>query len=456
MADRLKRLERELGLSAGPAPFALESRTICRRVEKILTAQKKERKRFRMFKLRLVAAATAAIMALGGTALGAGSRIAEMLQNALGPFAPYAQRQEGTVESEGIRVRVLSALTADQTVRVYLEVTDLTGDRLADAGFGGGISLALEGENAYVDSCRLVSYDPESRTALVCLEKNAEVPIPDGAVGEAVLSSIQTGFFRFRGERLPLDRIPTDLLDCQTLPTGETVLVPGQAPLELAEGKGVSVSSLGFAGDGRLHCLTQFPAGAMDDGHAICSAYQKEGDNVLFGTDSHMVRFVQGDTVYCDWSVKASPADRDSLGALVGPYGVYRTGETLKGPWKLPIRVAGAEVAVSPLAGTIDHNTLKELRLSPLGAVVVSSSDDLTMIGGYPLTVFLSDGSRFRALPGIASARREEDNRAAWSFERPVEVKDITGIAVGAWMIPVEQGTAGQGYWLSGVPEVSG
>ena len=81
-------------------------------------------------KIRLAAVLTAACVALTGTALAAGPTL---LQAALGAFAPYAQSQEGVVEVEGIRVKVLSALTDDLCAKVYLEVTDLTGDRLEKA-----------------------------------------------------------------------------------------------------------------------------------------------------------------------------------------------------------------------------------------------------------------------------------------------------------------------------------
>ena len=42
---------------------------------------------------------------------------------------------------------------------------------------------------------------------------------------------------------------------------------------------------------------------------------------------------------------------------------------------------------------------------------------------------------------------------ARWEFDRPIEVNDITGVALGCWMIPVENGVAGEGYWLPSLPE---
>ena len=46
MADRLKRLERELGLAAAPSPFAIDPKTICRRVETTLSAEVTDRTRY--------------------------------------------------------------------------------------------------------------------------------------------------------------------------------------------------------------------------------------------------------------------------------------------------------------------------------------------------------------------------------------------------------------------------
>ena len=55
MADRLKHLERELGLAAAPSPFAIDPKTICRRVETTLSAEETERKQYMKHKIRLAA-----------------------------------------------------------------------------------------------------------------------------------------------------------------------------------------------------------------------------------------------------------------------------------------------------------------------------------------------------------------------------------------------------------------
>lgn len=453
MADRLKKLERELGLAATPSPFATDPKSICRRVETILSAEETERKRYMKHKIRLAAALTAAVLALTGTAMAAGPTL---LQAALGAFAPYAQSQKGTVEAEGIQVKVLSALTDDLCAKVYLEVTDLTGDRLKKADISGRLDLTLEGETSGSTGCRILEYDPETKTALVCVERNAGVFLQGEMESTVILSNLQPEYHRFSSEPLPVEAIPDRLLDTRRLDTGESVLVPGQNPLELAEGDGVAISSMGFGDDGRLHFLSVFPQGARDNSVAILTVYSKtpsEKGGTFFQEDFQDVRFVEDGRLYYDFSLSATLADRENIERITGIYGIYITSEPVKATWKLPVTLRPVETVTSPLSGLIDHNVLRELRLSPLSVVLVSSSPDWTQIGGYPLTVFLSDGTTFHPESGILSHQMDGPNMARWEFDRPMEIKNITGVALGCWMIPVENGVAGEGYWLPALPQ---
>lgn len=453
MADRLKRLERELGLATAPSPFDMDPKIIRHRVEATLSAEERERKCYMRHKIRLAAVFTAAAVALTGTALAAGPTL---LQAALGAFAPYAQSQEGVAEAEGIRVKVLSALTDDLCAKVYLEVTDLTGDRLEKAEISGKLGLRLEGETSWSEGCRIVDYDPDTKTALVCVERNAGVFLREEMESTVILSGLQPEYHRFSSEPLPVEAIPDRLLRTRQLNTGESVLVPGQNSLELAEGDGVSISSMGFGDDGRLHFLSVFPQGARDSGLAILTVYSKtpaENGGTFFQKDLQGARFVEGGRVYYDFSLSATLADWENIDSITGVYGVYITSDPVEATWELPVTLRPVETVSSPLSGLIDHNTLKELRLSPLGVVLVSSSTDWTQIGGYPLTVFLADGTTLHPESGIHGHQKDGPNLSRWEFDRPVEIKNITGVALGCWMIPVENGMAGEGYWLPALPE---
>lgn len=453
LADRLKRLERELGLTAAPSPFDMDSKIIRRRVEATLSAAERERKCYMRHKIRLVAVFTAATVALTGTALAAGPTL---LQAALGAFAPYAQSQEGVAEAEGIRVKVLSALTDDLCAKVYLEVTDLTGDQLEKAEISGKLGLKLEGETSWSEGCRIVDYDPETKTALICVERNAGVFLQGEMESTVILSDLRPEYHRFSSEPLPVEAIPDRLLRTRRLETGESVLVPGQNPLELADGDGVAISSMGFGDDGRLHFLSVFPQGAQDNGHAILTVYSKtpaENGATFFCKGYQDARFVENGRVYYDFSLSATLADRENIDSVTGVYGVYTASDPVEATWELPVTLRPVETVTSPLSGLIDHNTLEELRLSPLGVVLVSSSTDWTQIGGYPLTIFLADGTSLHPEAGVHGHQKDGPNLSRWEFDRPVEIENVTGVALGCWMIPVDSGTAGEGYWLPALPE---
>ena len=474
MADRLKKLERELGLAAAPSPFALNPKTICRRVEATLSAEEPERRRYMKHKLRLAAVLTAAAMALTGTALAAGP-IHEMLQAALGSFTPFAQSQEGMVVQEGIQVKVLSALTDDLCAKVYLEVTDLTGDRLAQADLHGRLDLWLEGETSFSQGCQIVDYDPATKTALVCIERNSGVFFQGELETTVTLSDLRPGRHEVwaKEELTPLEGLTTNPVPSQVLPSGERVLLPNEAERELPGADGITLAAVGFADDGRFHTLFRFPDEAILE-YSHCSAIpcaQPEDSrlNPFWGAtvgesgrsdypqdgsyDMEEVAFEQDGKKYYDVSYVRRPGGPELPEYLDPLVGLCLTQEPVDAVWTLPVTLRPVETVSSPLTGLIDHNTLQELRLSPLGVVITSTSPDYTQIWGYPLTVFLADGTSLRPRSGIYGHQKDGPNMARWVFDRPVEVDGITGIALGAWMIPVEQGMAGEGYWLPAWPE---
>lgn len=472
MADRINRLTRELGLAAAPPPFETDSKRICRRVEVILSAEDRERKYYMKHKIRLAAVLAAAAVALTTTALAAGPVIGGMLQKALGAFTPYAQTQEGIVEKEGIQVKVLSALTDGLCAKVYLEVTDLTGDRLKNASISGKLKLTLDGETSWAEGCRVVDYDPETKTALVCLERNSGIFFQNEINTTVLLSDLQPGRYVVQGqEEVSLEGLTSEPVPSQVLPTGETVLIPNETERELTGG--ISLAAVGFGDDGRFHTLFRLPDEAIlerswcmatprsqavsDSGDPFWGATVGESGRSPYsqdGTyDENTVAFEQDGKKYYDISYVRRPGGRSLPESLAPITCVYKTEEPVEATWELPVTLRPVETITSPLCGLIDHNALKELRLSPLGVVLVSNSTDWTQIGGYPLTVFLSDGSSFHPESGIHGHQKDGPNMARWEFDRPIEVNDITGVALGCWMIPVENGVAGEGYWLPSLPE---
>lgn len=122
----------------------------------------------------LIAAAVCA--ALMGTALAASPGLREILGASLGGFAPYAQEQvDKTYVMDGFEVKVLSALSDGSTLRAYVQVRDLEGDRLGpEMEPWGAVDVLTEEDKQGGGTFRSFSvdsgyavYDEESKTALL-------------------------------------------------------------------------------------------------------------------------------------------------------------------------------------------------------------------------------------------------------------------------------------------------
>ncbi len=126
--------------------------------------------------VKSVLVAVAVCAALVCTAFAASPGLREMLAEALGGFVPYAQEQEDkTYTVDGFEVKVLSALSDGSTLRAYVQVRDLEGDRLsADMEPFGAVDVLSEADMRGETAFRSFStdpgyavYDEESKTALL-------------------------------------------------------------------------------------------------------------------------------------------------------------------------------------------------------------------------------------------------------------------------------------------------
>lgn len=89
-------------------------------------AERAEKPRARVRPLRTVLIAAAVCLALAGTAFAASPGLRDLLAEALGGFALYAQEQDGTVYTwNGFEFKVLSALADENMLRVYVQIRDL-------------------------------------------------------------------------------------------------------------------------------------------------------------------------------------------------------------------------------------------------------------------------------------------------------------------------------------------
>lgn len=87
----------------------------------------------RRAKLRIFLIAAALCIAVTATALAASPGLREQLFEALGDFAPYSREiDKSSAVDQDFEISVLSAVTDRYRLKLYVQVRDLTGERMID------------------------------------------------------------------------------------------------------------------------------------------------------------------------------------------------------------------------------------------------------------------------------------------------------------------------------------
>lgn len=83
--------------------------------------------------MRLLAAAVLVCGALTTSALALSPTLRDYLAQALGSFTSYSQEPEGAVAvDQDVEIRVVSAVTDQYRMKIYVEAQDLTGEYFTD------------------------------------------------------------------------------------------------------------------------------------------------------------------------------------------------------------------------------------------------------------------------------------------------------------------------------------
>lgn len=150
---------------------------------------KGKRRRLGAAKGALIAAA--ACVLLVGTAFAASPGLRDILTEALGGFAPYAQEQEDKAYViDGIEFKVKSVLADDFTIRAYVEARDVEGDifdKIDDITIPtrvhGGVDvptvtewLAADATESWMSGAECLGYDEESKTAFLVVSAWKSMP----------------------------------------------------------------------------------------------------------------------------------------------------------------------------------------------------------------------------------------------------------------------------------------
>lgn len=426
------------------------------------------------------AAVLAAALALTVSAGALSPGIRGMLSGALSGFGDYAQEiQAGAVVDQDIELKVISAMADSSVTVVYAQARDLTSNRLQGEMQITGFIQNQDPEPGYgaVSHAECVGYDEDTGAALLKFVSVNSRPEEETGAAERQLTvfDFQPQEYSIRDLVLPNELLAGEILhsfkpsETDIIPDGSTavnpdplVLEPGQTPADLGS-ELVSLSSLGFAGDGRLHILLEVPAEASPSGSVLLSSLRSryleslgseyvtpEMANEYFERYNDLtlpgVWFTWNGGLYYDMSFPAGPDARDDL-LLETVYGTISFSAPVRGRWTVPLTVETAPEARIPLPEPLDG---AEAVLSPLSLIICAewSPDREDIFKGPAEDCFacLRDGSRIKGKSWGSAGMTEEFVSSHWLFDQPVDLEQMTGLAIKDWMIPIENGTAGAPY----------
>lgn len=425
---------------------------------------------------RRMAAAAAVAAALIVSAVAAGTSVWQRIQERQGPFAGIAQTIEGAVcTDQGIEVQVLSAVADDVRAEIYFTVRDTTGDRLDD-------QIVLSPAEDSDMSGRLVEYDADSHTALFMASMSNYTPQAQSGGGVFSVDGKKAAWI---GEhiRLSLDGLTTrqgdleaqvscaDMSDqlLQSLPLGDgdkvvmgveesgyprtilpdtqVVLAPNQTPMPLDGTQDITVSSMGFASDGRFHIRVAYAQGIdhedVDRGYFLARVYPRDEDSA--GEDKYwmatVITQVEGGMDVMFPLIKAGEAHELDQVYFTGRY--QRPGVDIAGSWSIDFSVDYHPSVVLAWTGEVAGRHVNQVTVSPL--TVTMDSNDQGGFSTVPLYAVLRDGTEVSAKRSVGEYNNISGNQGiavwdaynTWEFERPVEVADIAYLTLLGENIPV-------------------
>lgn len=412
----------------------------------------------RRAKLRIFLIAAALCIAVTATALAASPGLREQLFEALGDFAPYSREiDKSSAVDQDFEISVLSAVTDRYRLKLYVQVRDLTGERMIDENTKIWSKVQRDtGEENVLSDC--VAFDPDTHTALFEINEEREEPSDLQEDIRFWVGYVWPQVYEFSTTQpLPKELISEEILDSMTLDNGQVVLKPGQTPAPLSGFDKAELSSMGFAADGTFQVLVQLADGAL-----LESAYDRQSlllTNVYLDGEMHTgasedIRFELDGKSYVGISFSnVHPEDLDKL-TLSDAYGTVLMSEPILGEWEIPFQVENYPTMELTLTGEAQGERLPtQLILTPLGAMV-RGEWEMGYRGNCPFAVVRRDGSRLEQVQ-ISHGRMSPTKVCIlgnWQFLEPLDLEEAVAVELYPWYIPLTGENAGVAYPIDSHP----
>ena len=413
---------------------ALSELTLGEKKEEILEKAFSSSKKRKGQMVRRLAVACVAVCVLTAAVFALSPGLRQILNQHLGGWQEESQQFSGLETTDnGIAVRAVSALSDDGFTQIYLEIQDKTGDRLGEntslGSYGSDWNLELPNQKMGVMGQQCLGYDPESRTALVKVNWSGE------NTGEEQVAKLSLREISAREEfkaSLPQTEIASQIqktiLTENKQKAGEknTVLPPEEEAAPLEEGKGFSLSALGFGDDGAFHVQVKCPEGiCLEQLRVVTTLRSKSGQEARYNQSLTQTLFDWEGELYYDIAFEGvGPEILDDL-VLEDLYFLYLKTRPVEGNWELEIDLETPDQLVYTPGTQVEGCPVNRIVLTPMTFSLEIASDH-AIFSQSTVTFVMEDGATL-------VLNKEDCVTSLWNG---LEKQDGTGHFFGRWIFP--------------------
>ncbi|MEO4055091.1 hypothetical protein [Solibacillus sp. CAU 1738] len=343
---------------------------------------------------------------------------------------------ESTVEQDGIKMNIVSAMQDEDMAIVYVTMQDLEGNRIDetldiyDYFMSKGRSFTVE----------RIGFDAKTKTALVRFMSfngsstdNFKLKIRSFLSDKSVLEDVT-----FPLDLQDVKEQQTELLPDGTIRGGAS---PGENVYVLPAGKlnihtqlyyGMRMTNIGLHND-KLYVQIEWPANnAIDHGqfYLVNQAGQKihPTESYFYGRDE------QGKPIYAYnyeeniFDVKDIDIAEYELQAKI-----YTAGQYVEGDWEASFKLEEMRGQSVPFVLDFGDWIAKELKISPLGLTIIGEGD-ATETEELTATIVNKDGSH-KELTSLVSFTDENQVKLKLLSEEPLKLEQIKSIMVNGFKV---------------------
>ena len=364
--------------------------------------------------------------------------VKNLLWNISPEIAALLEPIESTVEHDGIKMEIVSAMQDEDMAVVYVTMQDVEGNRIDetldiyDYHMSKGRSFTVE----------RIGFDPTTKTAFVRFMSfngsntdKFKLKIRSFLSDKSVLEDVT-----FPLDLQDVEKQQTEILPDDTIrgsggasPEGDVYVLPaGKLNIQTQLYDRMRITNIGLHND-KLYVQTEWPVNNAIE-HGEFYLVNPTGQKILPTVNYSYGRDEQGKPIYAYnyeeniFNVKDINVAEYALQATIHTVGQY-----VEGNWEASFKLEEMKGQSVPFAKDFGDWVAKELKISPLGLTIIGEGD-ATETEELTATIVKNDGSH-KELTSLVSFTDENQVKLKLLSEEPLELEQIKSIMINGFKV---------------------